>query len=105
DGMAGRAALISAHSIPGMARPVPVQSASPSLDNGVPFILGGESYADLGADGTGMRIAIIDTGIDYTHADLGGSGNPADYAANDPTVIEPGTFPTSKVIGGTDLVG
>src|SRR5206468_2314141 len=88
-----------------VARLVPVQSASPSLDNSVPFILGGESYADLGADGTGMRIAIIDTGIDYTHADFGGSGNPADYAANDPTVIEPGTFPTSKVIDGTDLVG
>jgi len=105
DVMADRATLIRALSIPGVARLVPVQSASPSLDNSVPFILGGESYADLGADGTGMRIAIIDTGIDYTHADLGGSGNPADYAANDPTVIEPGTFPTAKVIGGTDLVG
>src|SRR5436190_2108322 len=105
DVMADRATLIRALSIPGVARLVPVQSASPSLDNSVPFILGGESYADLGADGTGMRIAIIDTGIDYTHADFGGSGNPADYAANDPTVIEPGTFPTSKVIGGTDLVG
>src|SRR5436309_364797 len=104
DVMADRATLIRALSIPGVARLVPVQSASPSLDNSVPFILGGESYADLGADGTGMRIAIIDTGIDYTHADLGGSGNPADYAANDPTVIEPGTFPTAKVIGGTDLV-
>src|SRR5207253_469528 len=105
DVMADRTTLIRALSIPGVARLVPVQGAPPSLDNSVPFILGGESYADLGADGTGMRIAIIDTGIDYTHADFGGSGNPADYAANDPTVIEPGTFPTSKVIGGTDLVG
>src|SRR5205814_7667983 len=77
DVMADRATLIRALSIPGVARLVPVQSASPSLDNSVPFILGGESYADLGADGTGMRIAIIDTGIDYTHAYFGGSGNPA----------------------------
>jgi subtilisin family serine protease len=105
DVMADRSTLIRALSLPGVARLDPVQSASPSLDNSVPFILGGKSYADLGVDGTGMRVAIIDTGIDYTHADFGGSGNPADYAANDPTVIEPGTFPTAKVIGGTDLVG
>ncbi|MGD2159361.1 MAG: S8 family serine peptidase, partial [Anaerolineales bacterium] len=35
----------------------------------------------------------------------GGSGNPADYAADDPTIIEPGTFPTAKVVGGYDFVG
>jgi subtilisin family serine protease len=77
----------------------------PALDHSVPFILGGQSYSALGADGTGTRIAIIDTGIDYTHADFGGSGDPKVYAAIDPTVLAPGTFPTAKVIGGTDLVG
>lgn len=55
--------------------------------------------------GEGIRVAVIDTGIDYTHADLGGSGSPADYAGNDPTVIEPGTFPTAKVVDGWDFVG
>ena len=55
--------------------------------------------------GDGVTIAVIDTGIDYTHADFGGSGNPADYAANDPTVIESGTFPTAKVIAGYDFAG
>src|SRR5256885_53353 len=105
DVVASRATLSRVLSLPGVARLDPVQSASPSLDNSVPFLLGGRSYGDLGADGTGTRIAIIDTGIDYTHADFGGSGNPADYAAIDPTVITPGTFPTAKIIGGTDLVG
>lgn len=78
---------------------------SPDLDNSVRFIFGGKTNAELGVDGTGTTVAIIDTGIDYTHAALGGSGNPADYAGNDPTIIEPGTFPTAKVIGGIDLVG
>lgn len=55
--------------------------------------------------GAGMRIAIIDSGIDYLHASLGGSGDPGEYVANDPTVIEPGSFPTARVIGGTDFVG
>ena len=78
---------------------------APALDTSVPFLLGGQSYADLGTNGTGTTIAIIDTGIDYTHADFGGSGNPADYANMNPNVIAPGTFPTAKVIGGYDLVG
>src|SRR5262245_50013807 len=55
--------------------------------------------------GEGIRIAIIDSGIDYLHANFGGSGNPADYAANNKNVIEPGTFPTAKVIGGFDFAG
>jgi beta propeller repeat protein len=37
--------------------------------------------------GSGVAIAIIDTGIDYTHADLGGAA-----------------FPNAKVIGGYDFV-
>jgi minor extracellular serine protease Vpr len=105
DVLADRAVLAQALSLPGVSHLERTQKATPALDNSVPFILGGESYSDLGTDGTGMRIGIIDTGIDYTHADFGGSGDPADYASNNATFIEPGTFPTAKVIGGTDLVG
>jgi minor extracellular serine protease Vpr len=55
-------------------------------------------------DGTGMRVGIIDTGIDYTHAMLGGAGTTAAFQAIDPS--HPSTvFPTAKVIGGMDFVG
>jgi subtilisin family serine protease len=40
----------------------------------------------LGITGAGQAIAVIDTGVDYTIADLGG-----------------GSFPNAKVIGGTDI--
>jgi subtilisin family serine protease len=60
---------------------------------------------NLAYTGRGMRIGIIDSGIDYLHAGLGGSGRVTDFTANDPTRIEPGSFPTDKVIGGVDLVG
>ncbi len=52
-----------------------------------------------------IKVAVLDSGIDYLHAALGGSGNPADFAANNPDIIEPGTFPTAKVVGGYDFVG
>ena len=51
-----------------------------------------------------MTIAIIDSGINYYHKNFGGSGNPA-YQNDDPTTVEPGTFPTAKVVGGYDFVG
>lgn len=77
----------------------------PALGASVPLIGAPEVWEELGLDGDGVTIAVIDTGIDYTHAALGGSGNPADYAGNDPDIIEPGTFPTAKVIGGYDFAG
>ncbi|NLN69821.1 MAG: S8 family serine peptidase [Chloroflexi bacterium] len=62
-----------------------------------------------GHTGEGITIAIIDTGIDYTHATFVDSGDSADYSAdysaNDPKIVEYGTFPTSKVIGGYDFAG
>lgn len=76
------------------------------LDNieSVPWIGAPEVWAQSGR-GEGVKIGVIDTGIDYTHADFGGSGDPANYAANDKNVVEPGTFPTAKVRGGFDFAG
>ncbi|GAB4156929.1 MAG: hypothetical protein Fur005_10630 [Roseiflexaceae bacterium] len=55
--------------------------------------------------GRGVRIGIIDSGVDYTHATFGGAGTIAAYDANNPALIEAGSFPTSKVAGGIDFAG
>lgn len=61
--------------------------------------------ANASATGRGVTIAIIDSGVDYTHAAFGGAGTPAAFTQNNPIIIEPGSFPTSKVGGGYDFVG
>ncbi len=74
------------------------------LSETVPYI-GASAVQGVGVDGSGVSVAVLDSGIDYYHAALGGSGNPADYAGDDPTIVEPGTFPTAKVVGGYDFTG
>ena len=77
----------------------------PELATSVPLIGAPEVWNDLGYDGTGVTIAVIDTGIDYTHKVFGGPGTPMAYSLNNPNVIESGTFPTAKVVGGYDFAG
>jgi subtilisin family serine protease len=61
--------------------------------------------APNGATGRGIHVGVVDSGIDYTHADFGGPGTPAAYSGNNRTIIEPGTFPTAKVVDGYDFAG
>ena len=56
-----------------ITRVVPVANYSLDLSETVPYI-GGETAHELGAKGKGVRIAVIDSGVDYTHAALFGPG-------------------------------
>lgn len=81
-----------------------------SLDNAssVPLIGAPELWnsSGLGNTGEGIKIGIIDTGIDYIHTNFGGSGLDADYARNDETIITDNViFPSAKVVGGYDFAG
>ena len=83
----------------------PVSIVKLQNSTSVPFIGATKVWKRFGARGQGMTLALVDTGIDYTHKDFGGPGTVAAYEHNDPNYVEPGTFPTEKVTGGYDFVG
>lgn len=93
--------------LPGVRRIERSRHFRPLLETSTPFIHAPEAWRSVtgGLTGEGIRIGIIDSGIDYFHAHFGGSGDFLDFFDNNPAVIEEGTFPTAKVAGGTDFVG
>jgi minor extracellular serine protease Vpr len=107
---ANKAAQLS--SLAGVTGVYPLPTYKPDNVQSVPLIGAPQVWDNTGGNfhGEGIKIADIDTGIDYTHADFGGSGNPADYMtalASDTLPANPLWFGPSapKVKGGIDLVG
>ena len=91
--------------VPGVLQVEPVRMMRRANTRSDTFTGASSAWTDLGVTGAKVKIAIIDTGIDYTHATFGGAGVSSAYSSNDRTIIEPGTFPTPKVIAGYDFVG
>jgi minor extracellular serine protease Vpr len=107
---ASQAAQLAA--LPGVTGVYTLPTYKPDNVHGVPLVGGPQVWDPVNGNfhGEGIKIADIDTGIDYTHADFGGSGNPADYLAalaSDTQPASPWWFGLGapKVKGGTDLVG
>jgi subtilisin family serine protease len=68
------------------------------------YLNASKTWKQTGFTGAGVKVAVIDTGINYYHKDFNGAGEPAN-STDDPEIIEPGSFPTAKVVAGWDFVG
>ncbi len=97
--------------LPGVASVRGINDYALDLSETVPYI-GAAAAQAAGVDGTGIDVAVIDSGIDYTHENFGGPGTPAAYTAAYGTTTgdarnktTDGLFPTTKVVGGFDFVG
>jgi minor extracellular serine protease Vpr len=106
-----RSELQGLAALPGVAEVMPVGRYHMNNAQSVPFIGAPAVWQGTpGFRGEGIKIAVIDTGIDYTHANFGGPGTVAAFAAAaagsaqpaDPTLFGP---KAPKVKGGIDLVG
>jgi minor extracellular serine protease Vpr len=108
-------------SVPGVIAVHPLQVMTPSNVHGVPLVGAPQVWDGLaGLHGEGIKIGVIDTGVDFTHADFGGPGTTAAYQTAlaqdtaDPMLttacMTPALAPcfgpaAPKVKGGVDLVG
>jgi subtilisin family serine protease len=89
----------------------------------VPLIGSPVVWQNFRATGANVKVGVIDTGIDYTHTNFGGSGLAADFSAASSAAANPATngttfvpgfnvtsggaivYPTAKVAGGWDFAG
>jgi subtilisin family serine protease len=98
--------------LPKVTRVLPVADFELDLSETVPHIGAAALQANPGLTGDGVSVAVLDTGIDYTHARLGGDGTQAAYEAAYGTSVNDlanttrdGLFPTAKVVEGFDFLG
>jgi minor extracellular serine protease Vpr len=71
-------------------------AADPELSTAIAQTGADVAQNELGLTGAGVKVAVMDTGIDYDNLGLGGDGT----ARSNSTA-----FPNSRVIAGRDLVG
>jgi subtilisin family serine protease len=98
-------------SLPGVTKVTYAPRHTIDNSSSVPFINGNVVWdstgalSTLGLTGDGITIAVIDTGVDYLHANF--NGDTSDYASQNPDVINSDgvAFPTARVIAGWDFVG
>jgi minor extracellular serine protease Vpr len=77
---ADAASLAAIAADPAVERVAPVGNYELDLSETVPYI-GAAAVQATGVDGSGIEVAVLDSGIDYTHANLGGPGTIEAYVA------------------------
>ena len=63
------------------------------------------SKAPFGVHGENLKVAIMDTGLDYVHTNFGGPGSAGYASVSDKSPVPSTYFPTQKVPGGFDFAG
>ncbi len=92
--------------LPGVKSVLRVSDFHINLTETVPYV-GAAAVQAAGVTGRGVRVAVLDSGVDYTHENLGGSGAVRDYQAAIASAAsrDARLFPTAKVYEGHDYVG
>ncbi|MEP0774191.1 MAG: S8 family serine peptidase [Acidobacteriota bacterium] len=94
-----QAQIPTLRALPGVKAVHPLPRLEPGLVSTAPLIGAPHAWGSS-LTGQGVRIGIIDTGVDYLHKAFGGSGSYAGHVFEDHVVPW-----TGKVVGGSDFVG
>jgi minor extracellular serine protease Vpr len=78
------------------------KQANPDLATAIQMTGADVAQNTLGLTGQGVRVAVMDTGVDYDHASLGGDNSDDDPNSDDAAL---NGFPNSRVTRGWDFVG
>jgi subtilisin family serine protease len=100
--------LAALRRLPGVQAVYPVGAKRVGNSYAVPLVGAPASWTTYGTLGAETTIAVIDTGIDYTHANFGGPGTTSAYGTaltGSATTADPEQFPSTKIIGGMDFAG
>ncbi len=81
------------------ARPGPV------LDRSVPYVGAADVRQVEGHTGRGVTVAVIDTGVDFTHPDLAGAGGGGDGGDGGYNFVDVGQPPVDRNGHGTQVAG
>lgn len=90
---AGIDGVVAVYPVLPVDRPA-VEAVKPELYTALAMTGADITQSDLGFTGQGIKVGVIDTGIDYDHPDFGGSGTDGSTQ-----------FPTARVGHGYDFVG
>jgi subtilisin family serine protease/IS1 family transposase len=89
-----------------------IANAEPKNANSDTLVQSLKTWAQTGKTGKGINIAVVDTGLDYTHADFGGAGTTEAYDTALASKSDPLTDPSlqklidkDKFKGGYDFAG
>ncbi|KAA9084133.1 S8 family peptidase [Microbacterium radiodurans] len=108
-------ALATLADLPGVTSVSPIvlrtidepQATDPANAASDAFVQALQVWQQTGRSGEGVNVAVIDTGLDYTHADFGGPGTVEAYAAALSSTNAPGSdlADPAKYLGGFDFAG
>lgn len=87
---------------PAVASIYPVYDSKPMVADSSVYMKADAVVKAGTATGQGITVAVLDTGIDYTHKALGGAGTVEAYEAVDQSTAP--AWPQGKVLGGYDFI-
>ena len=99
------ASIAEIERIPGVRKVWRDEKVQAYLDTSVPLIRADKVWNDLGVTGKGILVAIVDTGIDYTHPDLGGCLGPNCKVVGGRNFVKAGASPMDDYGHGTHVAG